>query len=140
MRNRKKIPAILAPLAQSKGSAGFTMVEMMVALLIFGIAIVGLVQAIPNGMHTREKSRRLSVATFLAKEQVEALRSVAFNDPDLAAGTHADPGNPIRPGFRRTWTVEDGVPMNGMKRLTVRVSFASTTADSQAVLITQLAE
>lgn len=140
MRNRKSIPAILDSIAQRNGSAGFTLVEMMVALLIFGIAIVGLVQAIPNGIHTREQARRLSVATFLAKEQVEELRSLRFNDADLAAGTHNDPGNPIQPGFRRSWTVQDNVPMDGMKRLTVQVSFATSSADSQAVLVTQLAE
>jgi len=112
----------------------------MVALLIFGIAVVGLTQAIPRGMQTREKSRKLSVATFLAKEQVESLRSLAFSDPDLAAGNHMDPGNPIQPGFRRSWTVVDNSPMQGMKKVTVRVGYSSAGPDTQAVLVTQLTD
>ena len=119
--------------------AGFTLVEMMIALLVFGIGIVALARAIPSGMQTREKARRMSVATFLAKEQIESLRSASFEDAALAAGDHNDPDNPIRSHFRREWIVEDNTPIDGMKKVTVRVSFTTDTADSQAVVVTQLA-
>ena len=118
--------------------AGFTLVEIMIAMLIFGAVVIGLAQAIPQGMSTREKARRLSVATFLAKDQMERLRSSAFSDPSLAAGLHLDPNNPVEPGFRRDWTVVDNTPIPGMKRVSVRVSFQSTSPDSQVVLVSQL--
>jgi prepilin-type N-terminal cleavage/methylation domain-containing protein len=131
-----RIRRVMASRVRSR--CGFTLVEIMIAMLIFGAVVMGLAQAIPQGMSTREKARRLSVATFLAKDQMERLRSVAFSDADLAAGLHTDPNNPVEPGFRREWTVIDNNPIPGMKRVTVRVSFQSTSPDSQVVLVTQL--
>lgn len=110
----------------------------MIALLIFGVGIVALSRVMPSGMQTREKARRMSVATFLAKERVEELRSNSFSSADLAAGMHSDQSNPIDTHFRRTWEVQDNTPMPGMKRVTVRVGFTTDSADSQAVVVTQL--
>ena len=136
MLKLSRIRSLLTTRVRSR--AGFTLVEIMIAMLVFGAVVIGLAQAIPQGMSAREKARRLSVATFLAKGQMEELRSATFSDPDLAAGVHVDPRNPIQPGFRRQWTVEDNTPISGMKRVTVRVSFQSTSPDSQVVLVTQL--
>ena len=117
---------------------GFTLVEIMIALLVFGVGIVGLANAFPNGIRTREKARRMSVATFLAKEQVERLRSLSFNHADLAAGAHAEPANAGRTGYNRRWAVVDNNPLPGMKRLTVTVSFNTDGPDSLAIMVTQL--
>jgi prepilin-type N-terminal cleavage/methylation domain-containing protein len=121
-----------------RGDGGFTLVEIMIALLVFGVGIVGLANAFPNGMRTREKARRMSVATFLAKEQVERLRSLSFNHADLNAGTHTEPAAAGRTGYNRRWNVVDNNPLPGMKRLTVTVSFVSDSPDSQAIVVTQL--
>lgn len=118
--------------------SGFTLVEIMIALLVFGVGIVGLANAFPNGIRTREKARRMSVATFLAKEQVERLRSLSFNHADLAAGAHTEPAGAGRTGYNRRWDVMDNNPLPGMKRLTVTVSFNTDGPDSQAIMVTQL--
>jgi prepilin-type N-terminal cleavage/methylation domain-containing protein len=121
-----------------QGDGGFTLVEIMIALLVFGVGIVGLANAFPNGMRTREKARRMSVATFLAKEEVERLRSLSFNHADLAGGAHTEPAAAGRTGYNRRWNVVDNNPLPGMKRLTVTVSFRSDSPDSQAIVVTQL--
>jgi len=121
-----------------QGQGGFTLVEIMIALLVFGVGIVGLANAFPNGIRTREKARRMSVATFLAKEQVERLRSLTFNHADLAAGAHTEPAAAGQTGYNRTWNVVDNNPLPGMKRLTVSVSFRTQSPDSQAIVVTQL--
>jgi type II secretory pathway pseudopilin PulG len=114
------------------------MVEMMVALLIFGIGIVALAQSMPGGIRERDRARRMSVATNLAQEQVERLRSLPWAHANLQAGSHTDADNPVDGSYNRTWVVADDTPMPGMKRVTVRVSFPTASADSQAVFTTQI--
>lgn len=139
MTNETKQPAQDLPRdGRLRNRSGFTLTEVMIALLVFGIGLVGLAAALPNGMQSREKARRMSVATFLTKEQVERLRSLSFDDGDLAAGVHTDPTNPIDGVFRRRWQVQDNSPLPGMKRVTVSTSFITDSADSQAVSVTQL--
>ena len=83
------------------------------------------------------RNQRAQVYALL-REQIESLRAISFEDADLSAGPHSDPNNPIDTQYRRVWEVQDDTPVPGMKRVTVRVSFTSTTADSQAVVVTQI--
>jgi Tfp pilus assembly protein PilV len=108
----------------------------MVALLVFGIGVLALAQGLPRGLETRDRGRRMSVASSLAQEQIERLRGRPYTHADLAAGAHADPGNPLQGAYRRRWVVQDGVPMSGMKRIVVTVRFPTANADSQAVVTT----
>lgn len=119
-----------------KGDKGFTLVELMVAMLVFGIGLTALAQAIPQGMQVRAKSQQLSTASSLAQQEVERLRSLPFNDADLAAGNHADPANPVSTNYTRSWTVLEDQPVPGMKQLTVTVSFPTSTSDSTATFTT----
>jgi type IV pilus assembly protein PilV len=124
------------PLSSSRG---FTLVELMIALLVFGIGIVALAQSLPNGVRVRDRARRMSVATNLAQQQVERLRALPENHADLAAGSHADPLNPIRGAYRRRWSIQDDTPISGMRRVVVTVSFTTASPDSEAILTTQIA-
>ena len=118
---------------------GFTLVEMMIALVLFGVGMMALAQALPNGLSVRDKARRMSVATSMAQEEIERLRNLPFNHADLDAGPHADPDNPIANAFRRSWEVQADTPVTDMKRVAVTVSFVTDSADSQAVVTTLIA-
>ena len=116
---------------------GFTVVELLAALLIFGVGLVALAQVLPRGMETRDRGRRITVATQLAREQVETLRSVPYDHADLNAGTHVDEEVLFDGHYRRRWTVQNDTPIPEMKRIEVRVSFSTSEADSEAVIVTQ---
>lgn len=117
---------------------GFTLVEMMIALVLFGVGMMALAQVLPRGLSVRDKARRMSVATSMAQEEVERLRNLPFNDADLAGGTHADPNNPVDGAYGRQWVVQDNTPVQDMKRVTVTVTFPTDSADSQAVVTTMI--
>jgi len=116
---------------------GFTIVELLAALLLFGIGLVALAQALPRGMEVRDRGRRMTVATQLAREQVENLRSLPFTDSALSPGTHVDDEVLFDGHYHRSWTVQDDTPIQDMKRIEVRVSFTTSSPDSEAVIVTQ---
>jgi prepilin-type N-terminal cleavage/methylation domain-containing protein len=118
---------------------GFTLVEMMIALVLFGLGMMALAQALPNGLSVRDKARRMSVATSMAQEEVERLRDLPWTHADLDAGVHQDPENPVDNAFRRSWQVQTDTPVTDMKRVSVTVTFPTDSADSQAVVTTLIA-
>lgn len=125
--------------ASRGGNGGFTLVEMMIALVLFGVGMMALAQVLPRGLSVRDKARRMSVATSMAQEEVERLRNLPFTHADLAAGNHNDPDNPVDNAYRRTWAVQENTPVEDMKRVSVTVSFPTDSADSQAVVTTMIA-
>lgn len=111
----------------------------MIALVLFGVGMMALAQAIPRGLSVRDKARRMSVATSMAQEEIERLRNLPFNHADLAAGNHNDPDNPVENAYRRVWIVQDNTPVDDMKRVAVTVTFPTDSTDSQAVVTTMIA-
>jgi prepilin-type N-terminal cleavage/methylation domain-containing protein len=130
-------PRKIAPGTRWGNQSGFTVVELMAALLLFSIGLVALARVLPQGMEIRDRGRRMTVAMQLAREQIETLRSLPFTDPDLANGQHVD-NEVLRNGtYRRRWTVQDDTPLPNMMRIEVRVAFSTSEADSEAVIVTQ---
>ena len=122
-----------------KDRRGFTLVEMMIALVLFGVGMMALAQVLPNGLSVRDKARRMSVATSMAQEEIERLRDLPYNHADLAAGAHADPDNPVDDAFVRNWAVQIDTPVANMKRVTVTVTFPTDGPDNQAAVTTMIA-
>lgn len=116
---------------------GFTLVEMMIALVLFGVGLMALAQSLPSGLSVRDKARRMSVATNLSQEAVERLRDLPYDHADLAPGGHTD----LTPlgNYARRWTVENNTPAPDMKRVTVQVSFRTNSPDSMSIMTTQIA-
>ena len=123
---------------RSPNDRGFTLVEMMIALVLFGVGLMALAQTLPNGLSVRDRARRMSVATNLAQEEMERLRGLPFAHADLAGGNHIDPTSPIDGAYVRMWTVRDGTPAPDMKRVTVRVTFPTSGPDSMSTMTTQI--
>ena len=64
-------------------NAGFSLVEVMVAILILGIALVGLTQGITTALSSSKESELQTVAALFAAGQIETLRA----EKDLTDGT-----------------------------------------------------
>ena len=106
-----------------RNERAMTLVELLVVCVIIGIAFLGLAGIFPLGMQNLSQSRMRTVATDLAQQKMEELLKQRITDDDLTAGTHADQGNPVRTTFNRFWTVTDDLPMVGMKKIVVRVTY-----------------
>lgn len=113
--------------------AGFSLVEALVTLVIFGIGTVALLSLAPRSSEFATRGRVMSEATSLAQAKVEELRARPKSAPELEAGTHVDPMDGV---FARRWLVAQDDPIRGMKRVEVRVGYPTQSADSVAVVVT----
>jgi type II secretory pathway pseudopilin PulG len=117
---------------------GIGLIEIVIAILIFGIGITAALRTLPESNVATTRGRNLTIATNLAQEKIEELMGSSYNSANLAAGDHADPLNPLERIFNRTWTVTDDDPAPDMKRIVVTVSYTSGNRDNSTTLTTYI--
>lgn len=120
--------------AQLQSQSGFTFIEIMIAITIFSVGILGLMTTTHTVSHNQRNADVMTEATLVASDRMEAIKRVATNEPvgglfgfayfvnDQAGGflngfsapddftrsiteTNTDDPN-IPPGFNRITTVE----------------------------------
>ena len=94
-------------------AGGFTMLEVMIALVILGVGILGTTAGQLAAIKLSSDSRIHSEAMNLAEQQLEVFKTMSGPDVDALAGTTVDPRNPIDPALNdatamalnRSWTI-----------------------------------
>src|SRR5436190_3055931 len=61
-----------------RGSSAFSLIEVMCAILILGVALVGLTQAITTALDSSKESELQTAAALLAAGQIETLRAQGY--------------------------------------------------------------
>ena len=59
-------------------NAGFSLVEIMCAIVILGIALVGLIQGITTALNSSKESELQTTATLIAAGKIEMLRAEGY--------------------------------------------------------------
>jgi prepilin-type N-terminal cleavage/methylation domain-containing protein len=101
--------------------AGLTLIEVLVAVVVFTVGALSLVALIPTGMSKVTNSEADTRASALAAERSEQLLITPYEDPDLDAGLHLDDQNPHDGMYNVKWNVEVDEPVTECKRVTVTV-------------------
>jgi prepilin-type N-terminal cleavage/methylation domain-containing protein len=102
---------------------GFTLIELLIVCVVISFAFLGLANLFPVSVASLNESRMHTTAADFAQEKMEDLLEFDGSHADLTAGTHNDPGNPIRTTFNRSWIVTDDTPATDLKRLEVTVTY-----------------
>jgi prepilin-type N-terminal cleavage/methylation domain-containing protein len=115
---------------RSLGEQGFSLVELLVALLILAIVVTGIVTSLPNAYRNITISGRVSTMTHLANRKLEELRGKAeanWADSDLTVGSHpataAERMVTGYNGYSITWEVIDGPVSGTMKSVIIEAGF-----------------
>lgn len=94
-------------LSKSNGAAkGFTVIEALMAMVIFGVAILGLAIGATTVVRANQTSLYITIATNLAQDRLEELKSRRSG----TINTTGSPENQTVSGvtFTRSWTVDAG--------------------------------
>ncbi len=91
--------------------SGFTLIEIMIAILVLAVALVGLAAVTTTTIKGNSFSKAMTSATTLANDKLQDLKAKTFTstsvDAELSSGSHSDTGNPLLGIYNRTWTVAD---------------------------------
>jgi prepilin-type N-terminal cleavage/methylation domain-containing protein len=137
------------PMIFRRQQAGVSLVELMVALLLLGVALLGLAAAFAPGRMAIQGGDQSTTATFLARKALEDMRNRAYdldsdelvNGTDFPATTaygSVTYGSVAYPNFRRTITFADDSPEVGTKTVTVAVFYRDSGGVERPVTLTMI--
>ena len=126
---------------------GFTLLEVIVAMLLLGIALLGLMALQIRSVRSNSFSNCMTVASCFARNQVETLRSQSADDWDsLSDGTFTDTVTDIdkdsgaaRTVFTRQWKIETD-PDGRIRGVSVTVSWRQDGRSHQIDVSTRIAK
>jgi type IV pilus assembly protein PilV len=130
---KKKISTPLRRLLESR--AGFSLVEVLVAVSIFAFGMLGLAAGAISITRANKTSQFHTMATSLAQEKLEQLKStsVAFVS-SCTSSCEADPPTYLGVTFTRSWSAALNVPQPGLKQITVTVDWRDYTTHTVTVI------
>jgi len=140
MGNKRHFKSQGSPLqvAGRRRHRGFTLIEVLISMTIFSIAILGLAIGAGSVMRANQTSYFSTIAISLAQDKLEELKA---NPATLApCSTNCESPKPTHDGvaFTRTWEVTNGSPVPGVSRIDVQVEWTDhmthTVSISSAVL------
>ena len=124
----------LLQVAGSRRRGGFTLIEVLISMIIFSVAILGLAIGASSVMRANQTSYFSTIAINLGQDKLEELKA---NPVALASG---GPVTDTTDGvvFTRNWTVTPNSPAPGVSRVDVQVEWTDhithTVSISSAVL------
>ena len=113
---------------------GFTLIEVVIAMAIFSIGILGVAAMQTTAAGGNSSARRVTNIANVAADHVERLISLPYNHASLNNGSHTGPG---ATDYSVTWTVTDDTPVTGTKTLRVTVQ-AQAIDTAKTVTIQQI--
>jgi len=111
---------------------GLTVTELMIAITILAITLLGIAQLFPRGMGYTTQTRLMSKAANLAQAKAEELERLSTSDPDLTSGAHSETVE----SFTRTWLITNNTPMKRIKRAQIGVTWQTAPGAFDSVGVT----
>lgn len=116
---------------------GFTLVEILVAMAIFSVAVLGLAIGATSVMRANQTSYFNTVATNLAQDKLEELKATAVsqlpNCPSYTTANCSDTRPSLGLTFTRSWQIIANSPASGVNRLDVKIDWTDYLTHSVTI-------
>jgi type IV pilus assembly protein PilV len=125
---------------------GVMMLEVMIALVILGVGILGATAGQIAAIKLSSDSRLSSEAMHLAERQLETFTAMPAADLLALPGVGVDPGNPIDPdvndgtrmALNRSWVIAADTVEAGMITITVNVAWTNALGNISTTSVQSL--
>jgi prepilin-type N-terminal cleavage/methylation domain-containing protein len=125
----------------AKDSLGFSLVEVLIAICVLSIAMMGLATLQSRCIRSNDLANRTTQAVSLGQLKLEELIFRDATGEHFAAGHTEDEGNPVSiPGdeagamFSRSWEFFDDTPVPHAQTVTVTVSWNDIMGQHRVML------
>ena len=115
----------------NKSEAGFTLVEVLIAISIFAVGMLAVASMQISGLQGYAAANDLSGAAAWGADRVETLIALPYDHADL------DPGvvkSATEGRYTIEWQVTEGVPLDNIKTIAVTVRWTDRNLAKQLVL------
>jgi type IV pilus assembly protein PilV len=111
----------------TRENSGFTLMEVLVAMLILSVGLLGMAALITGIINSNKLSNRISTATVLAQDKMEEVRQVGYSGMPASDTTTTEDYNSITNYslYKRVTFTDVANPATGMKTITVTVYWES---------------
>lgn len=126
-------PHPVKPRAGRHGERGFTLIEVMVAIVLAAVATSGIIGLYTSVTRASSYSRHATEAAVLAEDQVERLRTQTATIAASGTQTGVNDRGKVNSGgiYTRTWTV---TPMGSFADVVVTVAWDENGETRQVVV------
>lgn len=130
----------MRPLTGSSRERGFSMVEVLIALIIMAVGIFSVARMFPAGARGQVQDRLTIGANDYVQEKVEYLRGLTWSSPDLTEGRHPagtateSCGNGRWQRFYVVTTMAS--PLDNLKKVDVTVTWSGAGVSDRSVTST----
>jgi type IV pilus assembly protein PilV len=116
-----------APIAR-KPNHGYTMIEVLVGIVLLSVGILSVAQMQILTINTNKMASQRTTAITLAQDKAEFFRTIPYTtigNPPLFDTSGI---------YSRSWVVENNVPANNLKRVTITVSWSGKQVQMQTII------
>lgn len=130
----------MRPFTGSSRERGFSMVEVLIALIIMAVGIFSVARMFPAGARGQVQDRLTIGANDYVQEKVEYLRGLTWSSPDLTEGRHPagtateSCGNGRWQRFYVVTTMAS--PLDNLKKVDVTVTWSGAGVSDRSVTST----
>ena len=112
---------------KTDNNKGFTLIEVLVAMVILSVGLLGTAALITGIINGNKVSNRISTATTCAQDKMEEIRRLGYSGMPTSDTTTTEPYNSITNYslYKRVTFTDVVNPAVGMKTVTVTVSWDS---------------
>jgi len=121
---------------------GATLLELMVALVVVALGVLGVSQLFPAGARTQTRERMTNAANYFAQEKLEQLSLKTWGDADLTLGRHpaGTATESLGNGSYARWydVTAMAAPLDNLRKVTVTVRWNWTGSTRTVTATTYL--
>ncbi len=119
---------------------GFTLVDMLIALILLTIGLLGMAKLTVAIMFGNQVSNKVTMATIVAESKMEDIRRLGYKGIADTDTETTDDFNEIKnyPDFQRITEIDVNAPVDGLKTVTVTVNWKIRERPKSMVISTML--